>query len=712
MYHRLSARTTLRHLLCAMVVPASIGTSLLGCAPSTPSTPYVDTSAPGCTGKRWIGRPSVCAPVTIAPGTVWNASPLFRQLSPNPHPTLGDYCLYTWASTTTDPTTADVNDFQSAVGGMVSEDCVVVGPLTPEEEQEALVNDQVRSWLAEELLRAAGGLDELPLPSSSSERARVRIAVADTSPESTSGPIPLGNSHHGYSMGWIAQRLACPPEDDTCRASVTTHLALPRVTNDKVDLNDGGYFGTPGELALAIQEAVDLWRQQASDNRAGQQRLVLNLSLGWQPAGDDCETTHDGAASPDGSPLQLDRDAVFDALTHAACNGVLVIAAAGNDPGGAYSDGPTCPAAWQRLPAPTEAECKHFEGQEFGLGLPSELPLLPPDDTDLELHERPLLFGVGGVDYTGLPLATTRRGSLARHAAIAFGGVSSDPAATTPLPTPLTGSSTSAAIATGAAAALWAYRPDMTGHEIMKLLYDTGSPVEGYSPDLNNPAPEIAAGGPLHRISLCHALSELCSLPSPEGADPACESPPVRCADPAVSAVQNPVLSPHLLQSIDSFYAAVEPLPAGPSLNLTPANQEYQNYLTAPWTEPSPSQPLCGGPCLLNVPLRRLMVSINPSSSHFSDSPLTNMTLVLEDTMGQQHVVAPAAMSIEGRNVMPASGLGPGDKIVLDDIDLPEGIQPVRGMLVFQMQNPNQEIASVVEPLLLTTGQPAPLAGR
>lgn len=760
MHHRHSARSTLRHLLCATLVSASVVTSLPGCvspphdpAPHDPAPPGVSSlsavysPAPGCTGRRWVGvlpSASLTCPAPSASAD-WTVSRVFPTSAPNE---LARYCLYTW-NHSADPDASDIGALHSSTSPVngLSEDCVVVGPLTGEEEE---VNALLRPMLADALFRAAGGLEQLPAVKRGVELGRVRIAVADTSPWSDGAEIPLGNSHHGYSVGWIAQNLACPdgPDASSCRAHVTTHLALPRLTNRKIDLVNGGYFGTPVELARAIHEPVEAWKKQATNrpNAQPQQRLVINLSLGWQPTDDGCpeRTTASLPLTPKAG--EVDDDTVFGALLHAACHGALVIAAAGNDPGGISSrlhPGPTCPAAWQRVLAPTKAQCEALEGPSYDIGLPSGLPLLPPKN--IAAVDRPLIYGIGGVDYTGAPLSTTRRQSLGRHAAIGFQGVAGDP--TTPgLPAPLTGSSISAAVVSGAAAALWAYRPELTGHQIMALLHKTGSPVKGYTSvladlglELDNPH----LAGPLHQVSLCHALAALCS-------DPASGCTPPKCAEPVASPFQNPTLGPSLSQAINDLYGGETGSPADETFK-PPANRLYQSYLTPPWTEPSPIQPVCGGSCVFNVAQQRLMVSINPSNSQVTSS-LTNMTLVLENQTGETHVFAAAnvgmemgmgmemgfglnpgmgmemgmgmetqlgigmdigmgmetqlgiGMGLENQQTLPSNDLEPGDQIVLEPIPLPEGFYPTRATLVFEIDN-NNEPASVVEPILVDAGQ-------
>src|SRR6185503_4331980 len=101
--------------------------------------------------------------------------------------------------------------------------------------------------------------------------------------------------------------------------------------------DQGGDVGTVSDLGSAIFAEVLHWRHAGSPGH-----LILNLSLGW-----DGELFNDLDVSSV-SKLRPDVLYVYQALRFAARNGVLVIAAAGNQKGGQQqSNWPLLPAAWE-----------------------------------------------------------------------------------------------------------------------------------------------------------------------------------------------------------------------------------------------------------------------------------------------------------------------------------------------------------------------------
>jgi hypothetical protein len=117
-----------------------------------------------------------------------------------------------------------------------------------------------------------------------------------------------------------------------CVGFVSHNLALPMVTPTIATPALGGFFGYQSQLAASLQAAVSDWKAHnagaAAADETPHERLVINVSLGWEPIY--------GGAVPAAGPAGLAPPvrAVYDALQHAACNGALVFAAAGNDPGG------------------------------------------------------------------------------------------------------------------------------------------------------------------------------------------------------------------------------------------------------------------------------------------------------------------------------------------------------------------------------------------
>jgi hypothetical protein len=188
-----------------------------------------------------------------------------------------------------------------------------------------------------------------------------------------------------------------------CIAMVSSHLALPLENAETRNEKDGGRLGTQGDLAQAINRAVEAWLAEPS-----QPHLVINLSVGWD--------RRIGGPDPDGpnahgGPVR----AVHAALERAACLGALVVAAAGNDSGGPQAkQGPLYPAAWETEPMPTPEACKKIgavrsKGGSSGADSKSR--------TNFEANRRPLLFSAGGLLGNDRPLPTGRNGGRPRLAA-------------------------------------------------------------------------------------------------------------------------------------------------------------------------------------------------------------------------------------------------------------------------------------------------------
>jgi len=330
-----------------------------------------------------------------------------------------------------------------------------------------------------------------------------------------------GRNGHGYALARMIENVTCPKHDDgtpmgTCLAQPRSVLAMPYVGPDEVDPKEGGHSGTPWTLASAITRTVDRYVQEATqDPKDGPQHLVLNLSMGWEPRWGGAYT-----ASPDelDGPLR----AVHDALVHARCHGALVLAAAGNVPGGPEkATGAMYPAAWEIKAAPSPAECVAFEG---GIGTMLDLPYRPFPDYGY----RPLVHAVGGVDGADTPLRRTRSESMPRivaPAAMAAGLVPKGTrvghpggghrVTTAPESTRvLTGTSVSTALVSSAATTLWAFRPELSTSDLMEVLWKTGADLN-QPPKLPMKTHTCLGGGACtstpHRLSICNALEAVCS---------------------------------------------------------------------------------------------------------------------------------------------------------------------------------------------------------
>ena len=289
----------------------------------------------------------------------------------------------------------------------------------------------------------------------------VRVAVIDSAARPYVG-AERDRLPHGRAVGRAIGDLACAdPFSVECNALVRNYLAMPMVDllDGAEDLVNGGYYGNTGHLARALTAALDDWAMAP----AGTQ-LVINISLGWEPS----------LSNP------VADAAVRAVLSRAACQGALVIAAAGNGAGGV---GEMNPAAW------------HGQTAECGGG-------------------RKLLYSASGLDARDQPLALSRRksGSLVRAYAEAIVTAelpAREPRGHTEI---LTGTSMAAAAISGVAAAVWQRHPDpvVDAAAVMDLLEKSG--------DMINERPTTCPGQTTmappppclsRRVSLCQATRKM-----------------------------------------------------------------------------------------------------------------------------------------------------------------------------------------------------------
>lgn len=418
---------------------------------------------------------------------VWRGRPLLER------PGAGDvYCGYQWI-----PRVGDARpDFLALapldrLADAVEEDCPVLRPAAISATPAAPVPVE---HAVVDLLRSTFHKQAGRVPGPAWKAAPVTVAVIDSAAHAFSDPAH-DNYGHGRAMGRIIADLACVDEA-TCASRIHNQLALPHLTPSRLDLAHGGFFGTRGQLGEAITRAVDGWLPNAA--KGG--RLVLNLSLGWDPA-DDAKF-----------PSKLTNDVVRDALTRAACLDVLAIAAAGNANG--FSKGPAYPGAWETLPSPGPEECALH-------GIESASPtikLFPSKTSSLRAvgvlapkRYAPLLYAAAAVDAVDEPLATTR--PLGRPALAAYGDrvITDDPIRPPYHTLILSGTSVAAAVASGAAVALWNLSPGLGRHQVMEIVYASAEPLL----DRSTAAPALAdfclggapcGGRTVRRVSVCAAV--------------------------------------------------------------------------------------------------------------------------------------------------------------------------------------------------------------
>ncbi len=347
-----------------------------------------------------------------------------------------------------------------------------------------------------------------------------RIALVDTAParNSTGYWDPAG---HAHTLGRLIADATCPyglnSLSGVCLSKVHYQLALPLVRTTSGYAQDpinGGYFGRVSHLGTAIVDAVMDWEQTRV---SPQEKLVVNLSVGWLGRTDSSEfgDLSEGWRPPTQGmqPKTAATRAVAAGLAYVICRGGLTFAAAGNATGGRdFTDGPLYPARWETAYAPTPQQCQTY----FGATVPQGY-----------VTNRPLVYAVSGVDGTH-PIVNARPGSRAPRQAAGAAAVTSQ-ASNGPVvqtgtllvarmvsrgaasPTPmLTGSSVATAVASMAAAQMWAFDPSLTPVEVADRLVTSGQ-SSGALPDFAH----SSFSGQAKIISLCASANAAYNGPAP-----------------------------------------------------------------------------------------------------------------------------------------------------------------------------------------------------
>ncbi|MDI1449100.1 S8/S53 family peptidase [Polyangium sp. 6x1] len=610
----------------------------LACSPAPPPCPPPEGD-PGCTGQRWIAieNPSDVCPVD--PLGIWTEDKLFKGPVGGPPPALARYCVYEWTGARVNPGAKqclpygangpgddEINQLQAVVGAgaELGEDCIDTAPLGYEED--------AAGWARKSFGRRAGGVDSFSSsPMDPTLPRPVRIVAADTSPDALSGGIAIGQSRHGDTVAHVARDLACPGgEAAPCAAHVTTALGLPRtdLANPlSTSPTQGGFFGTEGDLAQAVERLVLSWRNEITAGQ-GDARLVINLSVGWEdvPGRNNC-APEKLAQNPES--LAPPARAVLDAMRYAACHGALLLAAAGNDTGGPTpASGLVCPARWEEIAMPDAATCNALVGAPFVETWTGRFPSFPrrPAAANPAPYDR-VVYAVGGVDQGDEPLVPGRPLARPRIAALGLLAAAWDMtpnAAVTPNangqpPTPpplLTGTSVSTAVASAIAAGMWAYNPARTAPEILDAIYQSGVVLQQNGANVRAD-PDTCVGTnacAVHRLSLCRALGVPCDDAAPVGAQ----------NDP----LPNATLPSSLLTTLTTEFMTATALQASfPDTAPIPSHQ-YRTVAAAPWTFPQPNWPACPA-CVVAVQgPNDVILHARPGVT------MSDLTLVLVDRQG------------------------------------------------------------------------------
>ena len=425
-----------------------------------------------------------------------------------------------------------------------------------------------------------------------------RLAVIDTEPtgmdEDRNGP---GISGHGFGLLNLARDMICP-DAGACAVDLHSTVGLPtqRCSNAAgstcpcagtagtgvcVTPLAGGHMGTQSQLARAIYRELDDF------DDSGTRRLVINLSVGWDPM---------FGGQPPLSTAPASIRAVHAVLEYASCRGALVIAAAGNRSTGPENlTGPLFPGGWEALAAPDATECA------------AALDTVPVDPTLFPVPPntyRPLVYAVGAVDHTG-STTRVRPGGEPRLTAFGDHAVSGylDSGMLEPTSV-LTGTSVGALVVSAAAAAAWHFRPDEPYYAIMHAFYASADAVASRSADFCLDTGSGCSGYPVRRLIACEAIEAVCNqyagAPCPALNCPA-QIPAIPAIDlTALNALYAGVVEVDLstfgnAQAIGECSSAytVRWSGAGPVPTNPCPHRQYYGVQVTPWTDGQPDGDVC-----------------------------------------------------------------------------------------------------------------------
>ena len=303
------------------------------------------------------------------------------------------------------------------------------------------------------------------------------VAVLDASPWGVTKPDVSG---HGYAVSRVIGHLSCVGGANApdCKDFVHPYVALPLVEG-----TGGWQPGPNGGFIGYFHDVFDAFKAALAD-RPTDGHLIINLSLGWDPV----TTALNGT----------EKDQMRTLLELAYCQGVLVIAAAGN--GNTTSQAPVLPAALETEgKMPDKQRCQ----TEFGVAKPK----LPASGY------APLIHSVGSVDLYDERLPTVRAWAHPRIAAYGM-------AVTVPGPNgeyfpPLSGTSMSAAAVSGIAADVWRRNSGLDAAQVMTAVFKGGVELEKKNKASrtescnDNTAHDRCHGWQAVRATLCGALQKM-----------------------------------------------------------------------------------------------------------------------------------------------------------------------------------------------------------
>ncbi len=542
--------------------------------------PPLDT-AKACNVREWVALVDGDS-CPLVEGS-WEGTPLFAR---TPSAARGrTFCRFRWVRgsaatslankpTGSGPNGQDILDLRRRRAkdhGLVPR-CSVISSLALASEAPDDLTALSRETLGVEFLLQVG---TTPFPFELRPTPNIRLALLDSHRSGTVAPygdvsgVPAGTSGHGYTLAHLARALLCKGKggDEICAAEIATQLALPLRLVDLADplqgimrSREGGHFGSPADLAIAIERELEAWRASATPT----EHLVLNLSLGWDH---ELLTQGLGQVGPDG--LNAEELAVQLMLEEAAAQGALVLAAVGNGSstlrGSHAGSGPLLPAAW-------------------ALGVPATNGFLPRSGA-------PLLWAVGGIDRQGGPLANARPKSAPVLAAYGDHAVARDHDGE--FTEVLTGSSVATLVASSLAALVWQVRPELSPTGVMAILESSATPLDRSAEFYPQPStPEMSTPPPIRRLMMSAALSGAWR-PTRYRADtlPFLNQPTVSCAGAALVTLGH-CGGDKVYLCDDSRLESPDGCPS----------RTYTRQQQSPWMGPQPGQNQCpscsidGGP--------------------------------------------------------------------------------------------------------------------
>lgn len=519
--------------------------------------------------------PTPCK-IVNSPTGVWQGSHLFSATAPL---RLRRHCAYDWIPNVPGGPPDVTTLVQTKPGAEL--DCPVVATLASDLSDEPAIWKPLRQTFRTQAGRAS---------SLAPTKARTRVAVLDTAAVPYDD-FELDNNPHGRAVGRAIADLTCAGKEDLatgCVAEISNHPALRR-TPDGVDDSRGGHFGTRGDLARALYDAVLDWQHDWASQQTIAERLVVNMSLGWAP---------EWGGGTDPKYMPKPALAVWDVLEFVRCHGALLVAAAGNysDP---YSKGPMYPALWEQMPAPSASTCgglvtsipgghAAFAGSEGGM-------------------YRPLVVAAGGVDWQDLPLGNSRELGQPRLLGYAQAVTTDDVRSNhTRL---LSGSSMSAATTSGAAATAWAYNPKLSATELLEILYDTGTTLDSGPTGMGRGTEfclgESCSSYPPKRVSVCAATHRAaCGDASSCSSEPGCWTVPAHAGDSAALPAD---------WTVFGGFTTLASLPCSGDCNT----ETGVNQVLIPSVGPQPGIPGCDI-CVLDLSTYQLWVSMEARLAEIS----------------------------------------------------------------------------------------------